>query len=216
VRQRGVVPREARPAPTPAPRIAPQIAQEPRLPPPAPPPARERRPIESSPAMPREASDSPAVAVGETAAPAKEGETAGMRDRAAAPESKREMPRSAVAAPGPGGAGGEGDVAARSAPAPAPLHLSITEIDGFGAPPALVSGVRIDLPASERGREYVLRVDSQGTVRDVSRADSQDSGRFADAPRRRVAKADSAAPPPLSRLRFEPGNKPRRLLVRID
>jgi hypothetical protein len=166
--------------------------------------------------MPREASDSPAVAVGKAGAPAKEEETGGSRDRAAALESKREMPRSAAAAPGPASAGGEGDVAARQAPAAAPLRLSIREIDGFGAPPARVSDVRIDLPASERGREYVLRVDSQGTVRDVSRPDSQDSGRPADAPRRQIAKADSAVPPALSRLLFEPGNRPRRLLVRID
>jgi hypothetical protein len=212
VRQRGVTPPPARPAPAPAPQPAPQTVQEPLLPPPAPPPARERRPLEESPVKPREASDRPPVAVGEAAAPAKEDETAGARDPAAALEARREVPRAAVAAPQPASAGGEGDVATRSVPAVAPLRLSIREIDGFGAPPALVSEARIDLPATERGREYVLMIDSQGTVREVSRADSQDS----DAPRRRIAKAEPAAPPPLSRLRFEPGNRPRRLLVRID
>jgi hypothetical protein len=217
VRQRGVAaPPLARPAPAPALRPAPQIVQEPLLPPPARPPARERRPLANSPVTPREASDGAPVAAGGVAAPAKEDETAGTRDRVAALEARREMPRAAVAAPGPASAGGEGDVAARSAPAAAPLRLSISEIDGFGAPPALVSEVRIDLPASERGREYVLKVDSQGTVREVSRADLQDSDRLAAAPRRQIAKADPAAPPPLSRLRFEPGNRPRRLLVRID
>jgi hypothetical protein len=212
MRQRGDLPSPARPAPAPAPQPAPQIVQEPLLPPPAPPPARERRPLESSPVTPREASDRAPVAAREVAAPAKEDEMAGTRDRAAALEARREVPRAAVAAPEPASAGGEGDVAARSAPAAAPLHLSISEVDGFGAPPALLSEVRIDLPPSERGREYVLMVDSQGTVREVSRADSQDSA----APRRRIAKAEPAAPPPLSRLRFEPGNRPRRLLVRID
>jgi hypothetical protein len=210
VRQRGVAPPPG-PAPAPAPQPAPKIVQEPLLPPPAPPPARERRPLANSPVTPRGASDSAPAAAGEVAAPAKEDETAGSRDRAAALEARRDVPRAAVAAPEPAIAGGEGDVAGRSAPASVPLRLSIREIDGFGAPPDLLSEFRIDLPASERGREYVLRVDSQGTVRGVSRADLQDS-----APRRQIAKAEPAAPPLLSRLLFEPGNRPRRLLVRID
>jgi hypothetical protein len=138
------------------------------------------------------------------AAPAKEEGAPRIRERSDAPEARREMPRMTGAAPEPASAGGEGELTARSAPITAPLHLSISEIDGFGAPPDLVSKIRIDLPASERGREYVLIVDSQGTVRQVSRASSEDSGRIA------------AIPPPLSRLLFEPGNRPRRLLVRID
>jgi len=31
-----------------------------------------------------------------------------------------------------------------------------------------------------------------------------------------MARAEAATPPPLSRLRFAPGNQPRRLLLRID
>jgi Putative zinc-finger len=112
-------------------------------------------------------------------------------------------------------AGGEGDASTAVAAQTAPLHLSIREIDGFGPPPGLVPGARIDLPAAERGREYVMMVDSQGAVRNVSRA-AADSGRIAAEPRRSIAKAEVSALSPLFRLRFQPGNRPRRLLVRID
>jgi hypothetical protein len=208
-------------APPPAPRTqdtaaraAPQVVPESLRRPPAASPARETRPLEKSSIRPQGASDRAPSVAGEAVPPAKEAETA-SRNRVAAVEARRDEPRATLAAPGPASAGGEGDVALRPAPAAAPLRLSISEIDGFGAPPALLSEVRIDLPASERGHEYVLRVDSQGTVREVSRADLQDSNRPAGA-RKQIAKAEPAAPPPLSRLRFEPGNRPRRLLVRID
>lgn len=207
-------------APPPAPsssdtaaRPAPQVVPEPPRRPPAAAPPREGRPLANSSVRPRGAGGRAPIVAGEAAAPAKEAKTA-SRERAAV-EARRDEPHAALAAPGPPSAGGEGDVAVRSARAAAPLRLSISEIDGFGAPPALVSEVRIDLPASERGREYVLKVDSQGTVREVSRSDLQDSDRSGGA-RRQIAKAEPAAPPPLWRLRFEPGNRPRRLLVRID
>jgi hypothetical protein len=49
---------------------------------------------------------------------------------------------------------------------------------------------------TERGREYVLLVDAQGTVRGVA--------------------PDNETSRKLSRLRFEPGHRPRRLLVRLE
>jgi hypothetical protein len=113
-------------------------------------------------------------------------------------------------------AGGEAGAPSALGAAIAPLHLSIRESDGFGPPPNLLPGVRIDLPATERGREYVLVVDSQGAVRQVSRTSPEESDRMDRAPRRAIAKGEMAAPSPLSRLRFEPGNRPRRLRVRID
>jgi hypothetical protein len=97
------------------------------------------------------------------------------------------------------------------------MRFSVREIDGFGAPPALLSDGRLELPPSERGREYILVVDAQGAVQNVSRASSQDSGSPAPSARdRRMARAEAATPPPLERLRFAPGNQPRRLLLRID
>jgi Putative zinc-finger len=147
------------------------------------------------------------------------------RKEAALPESRVERDAVAVAREAPlvdsapkssaDRAGGEGDASTAVAAQTAPLHLSIREIDGFGPPPDLLPGARIDLPAAERGQEYVMMVDTQGTVRNVSRA-AADSGRIAAEPRRSIAKAEVSALSPLSRLRFQPGNRPRRLLVRID
>ena len=128
----------------------------------------------------------------------------------------REPQAAAAAPPQPAGAGGEGDAFARSDAPAAPMRFSVREIDGFGAPPALLSDARLELPPGERGREYVLVVDAQGTVRQVSRASSEDSAPPPSARERRIARAEAATPAPLSRLRFAPGNHPRKLLVRID
>ncbi|HEV8232660.1 MAG TPA: zf-HC2 domain-containing protein [Thermoanaerobaculia bacterium] len=216
-RQHGTATPPAPPAPAPAPQPGPPIAQKPPADRPSVPPSREKGPLaDSRAAAPREAIERAPVAAGEVGAAAKEDKTADARLRSDAVEERREMPRATSPTPEPANAGGEGDAAARPAPAAAPLHLSISEIDGFGAPPGLVPGIRIDLPATERGRQYVLMVDSQGTVRQVSRASSEDSSRIVPAPRRQIAKAQAAVPQPLSLLRFEPGNRPRRLLVRID
>jgi hypothetical protein len=201
VRQRVVSPSPPPPA---ARQPEPQVAQKPPAQRPAAAPWRKAPLADSRPAAARGERENAPLVTGEAAAPAKEESAPQIRERTDAAGARREMPRAAASAPEPVSAGGEGDVAARSAPATAPLHLSISEVDGFGAPPALVSKIRIDLPATERGREYMLIVDSQGMVRQVSRASSEDSDRLA------------AAPLPLSQLRFEPGNRPRRLLVRID
>jgi hypothetical protein len=182
----------------PEPQVAPNSpAQRPAV-------SRRKAPLADSRAASLEERKKAPLVTGEAAAPAKEEGVPQIRERTDAAGARREMPRAAASAPEPASAGGEGDVALRDASAAAPLHLSISEVDGFGAPPALVSKIRIDLPASERGREYVLIVDSQGRVRHVSRPSSGESDRIA------------APPPPLSQLRFEPGNRPRRLLVRID
>jgi putative zinc finger protein len=215
-RQRGAAPGPAS-LPAPAPQPAPQVVQEPPVARRVVRESRENAPLaDSRAAAPRDEREPAPAAEGKVAAPWEKGETAAARDRSDAPEARREMPRAAAASPEPASAGSEGEAALRPAPAAPPLRLSISEIDGFGVPPALVSDVRIALPATERGREYVLMVDSQGIVRQVSRASSDDSDRTASARRRQISKAEAAAPAPLSGLRFEPGNRPRRLLVRID
>lgn len=129
---------------------------------------------------------------------------------------RSESQPAAAPPPQPAGAGGEGDASARMAAPAAPMRFSVREIDGFGAPPALLSDGGLELPPSERGREYVLVVDAQGTVQQVSRASSENSGPPPSARDRRMARAEAATPPPLARLRFAPGNHPRKLLLRID
>jgi putative zinc finger protein len=101
----------------------------------------------------------------------------------------------AAAAEAPAG-GSESDASTRMQSAAASLRVSVREGDGFGSPPALRTMPRVALPPSERGREYVVLVDPQGTVTGVI-ADREVSGA-------------------LSRIRFEAGPRPRRLLVRIE
>ncbi len=109
-------------------------------------------------------------------------------------------------------AGGEEEATAPpSAAAGTPLRLSFTAIDGFGAPPPPLPDVSIELPAAERGRQYVLLVDSQGSVKEVSPGANPKAAE----PQPKIA-ASRGASSPLSRLRFQPGNRPRRLLVRIE
>ena len=87
-------------------------------------------------------------------------------------------------------------------------------VDGQGAPPALASATPDERFAPLRGREFVLVVEAQGRVRDVlpstgdgflSRTDAQTS-----------AAQPSAAVDVLRALRFAPGERPRRLVVRIE
>lgn len=194
------------------------LAERPRAQSEAAPPREKVRRVEARPAAPSEARPSaPGYSRdGSVAgAPALEDEVE-MDRQEPPPAARRDAPGTVAASPQSAGAGGEGDASARVAAAAAPLHLTVSEIDGFGAPPALVSRVPMELPSSERGRAYVLIVDSQGTVRQVSPVSAGDSAPPPPARKREIARAQSAVPLPLSRLHFAPGNRPRRLLVRID
>lgn len=187
-------------APTPGPR-APIVAQAPPSDSVAPRSApetsrRKGKPIvETGPGAPQARREAP-VPGKVAAAPKAEGKKTGRLE----PLDSSEMPKAAAQAapvmPEAATAGGEGGASARSAPASAPLHVSVREADGFGAPPPLRSPARLAVPLNERGLEYAVLVDSQGNVRAVTPA-----GAISDA---------------LSRLRFEAGSRPRRLIVRFD
>jgi hypothetical protein len=99
------------------------------------------------------------------------------------------------AAPDAASAGGEGEES-RARSARRELRLSIREADGFGGPPPLLTPPPRALPLSERGREYLVLVDPQGIVRLVT--------------------PERGASGTLSRLRFEAGPRPRRLIVRFE
>jgi len=119
-------------------------------------------------------------------------------------EDRRDRGALAVA-PEAARAGGAEETAVAAAPG-TPLRLTFQAIDGYGSSPALLSGEPRDLPVDERGQEYVLLLDSQGIVRRVT---PQLAGRGTS-----VRQGDASAA--LSRLRFAPGNRPRRLLVRFE
>jgi hypothetical protein len=139
-----------------------------------------------------------------TAAAQSSGSTSGSTRESLKLEDRRER-GALVVAPEAARAGGAEETAV-AAPAGTPLKLTFQAIDGYGSSPALLSGAPRDLPVDERGQEYVLLLDSQGIVRRVT---PQLAGRGNS-----VRQGDASAA--LSRLRFAPGNGPRRLLVRFE
>jgi hypothetical protein len=104
-------------------------------------------------------------------------------------------PRVAVALESPALAAGGSEEPPASTARAVPLRLTFHSIDGYGSAPPLLFDEAIQLSPQERGREYVLLLDSQGAVREVR---------------------PSPAPEVLSRLHFRPGSRPRRLLVRVE
>jgi hypothetical protein len=123
----------------------------------------------------------------EQSAAARASEADGRNDQAA--------PRVVVSAESPALAAGGSEEPPASTARAVPLRLTFHSIDGYGSAPPLLSDDAIELSPQERGREYVLLLDSQGVVREVR---------------------PSSAPAVLSRLHFRPGSRPRRLIVRVE
>lgn len=121
--------------------------------------------------------------------------------------------RAAAAAPETGRIGGEGEGNVSSLAKAAPWKLTIEPIDGFGPAPALLSR-SVPAGAGAGGLEFVLLVDSQGAVRKVS-AHSPRSERSLDELHAESDGGDEVAAS-IAKLRFAPGNRPRRLLVRVN
>lgn len=111
-------------------------------------------------------------------------------------------------------AGGESGAANAMDSIAAPPRLSVSALDGQGAAPALMSLPSDERFAPLRGKEFVLVVETQGRVRDV-----QPSSGDGFLTRRDAAAAPASqtgAIDALRALRFAPGDRPRRLLVRIE
>jgi len=119
-----------------------------------------------------------------------------------------------VARPNAEPAGGEGAPAGSTVPGEGPaVRLVILSADEETSVPALLPGASLEPLAGERGREFFVVVETQGRVRDIQPVDNR---------RLKTRRAVSAAPPPspglqtLHELRFAPGDRPRRLLVRVE
>ena len=65
------------------------------------------------------------------------------------------------------------------------------------------------LPASFRGHEFILHVDAQGKVSEVRPGPTRER-------KEETARFGARSPAALSELQFQPGNRPRRLLVRFE
>ena len=189
---------------------------------PQPPPAARNRPEAPAPAAPslqRESEEAggPTAATSKTAAlesPADD-EHRRFAPVPAAPGARRAPVTSrsrAAAEP----VGGEPGSVAEDAVAPRPaLRLVVTALDGEGDAPAIVEGPDASRLAAMRGREFVLTIEASGRVRSI---EPSIANGFVAGP---AAKARPAAPAvaaagSLRDLRFAPGDRPRRLVVRVQ
>lgn len=160
---------------------------------------------------------SDAKAESASAAPAPASAPAG---RASAPSVNR---LAAAAPPPPEPQGGEGAreqviVSGSSPVLDRPARIVVQPLDALGSPPELEARPR-DLDLNDlRGRSFVVLVDGQGRVLEVRETAAKTSP--APESNRRVGalgkEKDASASEPIKSLRFKPGERPRRLLVRVE
>jgi hypothetical protein len=97
-----------------------------------------------------------------------------------------------------------------------PVRLTVTAADG-GITPEVIGDEKIVLPPGERGREYLLVVDSQGHVSEVRNIDTRRQKTAPHASSPKPVPAAAAQPPPaLKELRFRAADRPRLLRVKIE
>jgi nucleoid-associated protein YgaU len=96
-----------------------------------------------------------------------------------------------------------------------PVRLVISELDGEGSAPELEATPVEGRLAPLRGREFLVLVESQGRVISVGPFGApdtlQDKSESADDARKATTELEA-----LRELRFRPGDRPRRLLVRVE
>lgn len=212
------------PPPSPAPEVVPLQADAP-VAPAEPAPERPPRLADARPEAGRDVSNeskpqlqpqaAPPIASARRANPDVRGVAQSSREKSAAAPREEET-RAAAAAPETGRIGGEGDTAGPPVVAAVePRRFTVEPIDGFGPAPATISR-SLTVGAGAGGRAFVVLVDSQGAVRKVSEQPSRgDQSGSLDALRAEADGGDDVAAS-IAKLRFEPGNRPRRLLVRVE
>jgi hypothetical protein len=96
-----------------------------------------------------------------------------------------------------------------------PARLLVTALDGEGEAPAIVEGPDSSRFAELRGREYVLTVEASGRIRSI---EPSIEGGFVAAPNAKTRPSSAAldVAAPLREIRFAPGDRPRRLAVRVQ
>ncbi|HEY3205005.1 MAG TPA: zf-HC2 domain-containing protein [Thermoanaerobaculia bacterium] len=133
---------------------------------------------------------------------------------APAPEKKSVAPAFRREATASDRSGGESEAA--NTTEPAPVRLTVVPVDGLATVPSVAIRPPEDRLTALRGNEFMLLVESGGRVREVTRARS---------PQRTISKQKTLGSDEekiadeseiLRELRFQPGDRPRRLLVRIE
>lgn len=165
--------------------------------------------------------EAPAPVRPPAAAPPGEDETSAPRSTLSAQKTEAKAPpdslrRQATYADPAGGEAGASALAERGFA----LRLLVTALDSQGTPPPLEGGVVDDRLTPLRGQEFILIVESQGRVRSVSRSGPREEGALSKDKRGRgnveTDAEESPALEALRELRFRPGDRPRRLLVRVQ
>lgn len=131
----------------------------------------------------------------------------------------------AAAAPDPQGGEGARDQVTVSAETPIldrPARLVVQPLDALGSPPPLEARSQSPSFNDLRGRSYIVLVDGQGRVIEAQETASKNSA-AAERKRRDAALAKdkekdnaASASAALKSLRFKPGDRQRRLLVRVE
>ena len=139
---------------------------------------------------------------------------------APAPAETKELARSNTARRRSASApvGGEAGAGASADEAQVVVRLTIHPVDGEGEPPDVVQTPSDERLAVFRGRKYLLVVESGGRVVAVSERPAggklaKDKAREADP--QTAARIQSLADTVLRELTFQPGDRPRRLVVDI-
>ncbi len=113
---------------------------------------------------------------------------------------------------GEGATGASGAVAESGPPAPA-LRLVVESMDGVRSVPDLAPRQTLALPASLKGRTFLVVVDAAGRIRQALPREAGNANAPAMAAEAQEAGADGSA---LLGVRFQPGDRQRRLLVRVE
>ena len=144
------------------------------------------------------------------------GAAAPPREIASVPQAAGTLRRSLSAPAGatvaaPERAGGEGNAGVPPETTPPALRLVALSLDGSSSPPEILSPTAAGVPSNLRGRSFVLIVDAGGRVRQV-----RPQGGAGAAGAVSTQDSDASAPPSLLALRFRPGDRQRRLLLRVE
>jgi anti-sigma factor RsiW len=196
-----------RPSPAPArPETMPQAAARPESLAPA--PAASPGPFAQEPPRPAIGGERRVQTPEELASPLR---TEARRDRPSRPPAFAEP--QALRSERSGGEGAASSSAASAEPI-APARLVFIPLDGEGTAPDLATPNAGDLLADLRGHEYLLLVEAGGRVREASSSYAKKTVR----PRTmaRDAVSEVSAPSSVRSLRFKPGDRPRRLLLKIQ
>ena len=96
---------------------------------------------------------------------------------------------------------------AQATPSRSPVRITVTALDREGSAPALLNAAGLPLGDADRG-QYVLTVGADGVPLEVGASGLE---------RKKLGVSVSASvTDSLRKMRFEPGDRPRRLLVRVE